>query len=125
MTETDLPRVLCVDDEPNVLAAMERNLFGEFDVTVALYHDQGLAPRAPADVTRGKEPRYFQEAAVREVLLRAMRGQRAANERRVSWGFEPEAPSRAWGAKEQAGNHVRISFGYAGDRQGFQRRQGT
>lgn len=42
MTETALPRVLCVDDEPNVLAAMERNLFGEFDVVVALSGDAGL-----------------------------------------------------------------------------------
>ena len=30
MTDTALARVLCVDDEPNVLAAIERNLFGEF-----------------------------------------------------------------------------------------------
>lgn len=31
---------------------------------------------APPEVTRGKEPRYFQEAAIKEVLLRIMRGQR-------------------------------------------------
>lgn len=43
MTDTALPRVLCVDDEPNVLAAMERNLFGEFDVMVALSGEAGLA----------------------------------------------------------------------------------
>jgi CheY-like chemotaxis protein len=42
MTETALPRVLCVDDEPNVLAAMERNLFGEFDVVVANSGEAGL-----------------------------------------------------------------------------------
>ncbi|WP_038905219.1 response regulator [Dickeya zeae] len=42
MTETALPRVLCVDDEPNVLAAMERNLFGEFDVVVAPSGEAGL-----------------------------------------------------------------------------------
>ena len=30
-----LPRVLCVDDEPNLLAGLERTLFGEFDVTTA------------------------------------------------------------------------------------------
>ncbi|ADM98373.1 response regulator [Dickeya dadantii] len=42
MTETALPRVLCVDDEPNVLAAMERNLFGEFDVVVAHSGEAGL-----------------------------------------------------------------------------------
>ncbi|MEA9389880.1 response regulator [Acerihabitans sp. TG2] len=42
MTETALPRVLCVDDEPNVLAAMERNLFDEFDVVVALSGEAGL-----------------------------------------------------------------------------------
>jgi CheY-like chemotaxis protein len=42
MTETALPRVLCVDDEPNVLAAMERNLFGDFDVVVAPSGEAGL-----------------------------------------------------------------------------------
>lgn len=31
---------------------------------------------APPEVTRGKAPRYFQEAAIKEVLLRVMRGQR-------------------------------------------------
>ncbi|MGE4259504.1 response regulator [Shewanella sp.] len=41
MSET-LPRVLCVDDEPNVLAAMERNLFDEFDVEVANSGEAGL-----------------------------------------------------------------------------------
>ncbi|MEM7118167.1 MAG: DEAD/DEAH box helicase family protein [Chloroflexota bacterium] len=34
-----------------------------------------LHPYAPPDVTRGKEPRYFQEVAIKEVLLRIMRGQ--------------------------------------------------
>lgn len=34
-----------------------------------------LHPYAPTDVTRGREPRYFQEAAIKEVLLRVMRGQ--------------------------------------------------
>ncbi len=42
MTDTALPRVLCVDDEPNVLAAMERTLFGEFDVVVAPSGQAGL-----------------------------------------------------------------------------------
>ena len=31
---------------------------------------------APPEITRGKAPRYFQEAAIKEVLLRVMRGQR-------------------------------------------------
>jgi type I restriction enzyme, R subunit len=35
-----------------------------------------LHPYAPPEITRGKTPRYFQEAAVKEVLLRIMRGQR-------------------------------------------------
>ncbi len=35
-----------------------------------------LHPYAPPDVTRGKTPRYFQEAAIREVIVRAMRGQK-------------------------------------------------
>ena len=42
MTDTALARVLCVDDEPNVLAAIERNLFGEFEVVVAKSGEAGL-----------------------------------------------------------------------------------
>ncbi len=42
MSDEGLPRVLCVDDEPNVLAAMERNLFGAFEVVVANGGDAGL-----------------------------------------------------------------------------------
>lgn len=34
-----------------------------------------LHPYAPPEVTRGKAPRYFQEVAIKEVLLRMMRGQ--------------------------------------------------
>jgi response regulator RpfG family c-di-GMP phosphodiesterase len=50
MSDTPLPRILCVDDEPNVLAAMERNLFGEFDVVVANGGEAGL------DAVRWGEP---------------------------------------------------------------------
>ncbi len=39
-------------------------------------HNPLLHPFAPAEVTRGKEPHYFQEAAIREALLRIMRGQK-------------------------------------------------
>lgn len=35
-----------------------------------------LHPYAPPEVTRGSTPRYFQEAAIRETIVRAMRGQR-------------------------------------------------
>ena len=35
-----------------------------------------LHPYAPPEVTRGKTPRYFQERAIKEVLLRMMRGQK-------------------------------------------------
>jgi DNA-binding NtrC family response regulator len=31
-----LPKVLCVDDEPNILRAVSRGLHGRFDVTTAL-----------------------------------------------------------------------------------------
>src|SRR5690606_18712073 len=34
MTEL-MPRILCVDDEPNVLAGLERTLFDDYDVTTA------------------------------------------------------------------------------------------
>lgn len=40
--EEILPRVLCVDDEPNLLAAMERSLFGKFDLVVANGGEAGL-----------------------------------------------------------------------------------
>lgn len=43
MSEPELPRVLCVDDEPNLLAALERNLFGQFDVVTADGGEAGLA----------------------------------------------------------------------------------
>ncbi|SCC09392.1 response regulator [Kosakonia oryziphila] len=42
MTDTSLPRVLCVDDEPNVLAAIARNLFDVFDVVTAHSGEAGL-----------------------------------------------------------------------------------
>ncbi|WP_303774220.1 EcoAI/FtnUII family type I restriction enzme subunit R [Anaerolinea thermophila] len=35
-----------------------------------------LHPYAPPSLTHGSEPRYFQEAAIRETLVRIMRGQR-------------------------------------------------
>jgi ActR/RegA family two-component response regulator len=38
-----LPRLLCVDDEPKLLAAMQRALFGKFDVAVADGGAAGLA----------------------------------------------------------------------------------
>lgn len=50
MTDTSLPRVLCVDDEPNVLAAIERNLFDIFEVVTAPSGDAGL------DAIRSGEP---------------------------------------------------------------------
>lgn len=43
MSESDLPRILCVDDEPNLLAALERNLFDQFEVVTANGGDAGLA----------------------------------------------------------------------------------
>ncbi|MEJ1098206.1 MULTISPECIES: HD domain-containing phosphohydrolase [unclassified Pseudoxanthomonas] len=53
MSEPDLPRILCVDDEPNLLAALERNLFDQFDVVTANGGEAGLAAMtegAPFDV---------------------------------------------------------------------------
>lgn len=50
MTDTSLPRVLCVDDEPNVLAAITRNLFDVFDVVTAHSGEAGL------DAIRSGEP---------------------------------------------------------------------
>ncbi|MBN2005590.1 MAG: DEAD/DEAH box helicase family protein [Anaerolineae bacterium] len=45
-------------------------------LAAARRRDPLLHPYAPASLTRGKTPRYFQEAAIRETLVRAMRGQR-------------------------------------------------
>lgn len=42
MSDAPLARILCVDDEPNVLAAMERSLYGKYDVTVAASGAAGL-----------------------------------------------------------------------------------
>ncbi len=39
---SDPPRVLCVDDEPNVLEGLERTLFEHFDVTTATSGAEGL-----------------------------------------------------------------------------------
>ena len=38
----DPPRILCVDDEPNVLEGLERTLFEHFDVTTATSGAEGL-----------------------------------------------------------------------------------
>jgi len=35
MNEEALPRVLCVDDEPKLLSALERNLYADFEMTTA------------------------------------------------------------------------------------------
>ena len=37
-----LPRVLCVDDEPNILSALRRSLYGEFEVLTAGGGEAGL-----------------------------------------------------------------------------------
>ncbi|MCL4266667.1 MAG: DEAD/DEAH box helicase family protein [Anaerolineae bacterium] len=68
-------------DEPPHRADFERRM-GELR---PIYHAKDAATRrrnpllyayAPPEVTRGKTPHYFQEAAIKEVLLRVMRGQR-------------------------------------------------
>ena len=46
------------------------------DLAAARRHNPLLHPYAAIDTTRGKEPRYFQEAAIKEALLRMMRGQK-------------------------------------------------
>ncbi len=64
LTTTDLKRIdeLRPIYKPDLSAARRRNPL--------------LHPYAPTTITRGKEPRYFQEAAIKEALLRMMRGQR-------------------------------------------------
>lgn len=46
------------------------------DAALARRRNPLLHPYAPLDATRGKEPRYFQEVAIKEALLRMMRGQK-------------------------------------------------
>ncbi len=41
-TTADLPRLLCVDDEPNVLDALQRTLMDDYDVTTAASGAAGL-----------------------------------------------------------------------------------
>ncbi|MEJ2631364.1 MAG: response regulator [Acidihalobacter sp.] len=43
MNENDLPRILCVDDEPKLLSGLERALFDRFDVSTAPSGEIGLA----------------------------------------------------------------------------------
>jgi DNA-binding NtrC family response regulator len=43
-------RVLCVDDEPNILAALTRTLADDFDVDAAASAEEGLAALAQPDV---------------------------------------------------------------------------
>lgn len=42
MSESGLPRVLCVDDEPNILRALTRSLHGRFEVDTAVGGHAGL-----------------------------------------------------------------------------------
>ncbi len=46
----DLPRILCVDDEPNVLSGLERTLFDDYDVTTATSGAEAL------DIIAEEEP---------------------------------------------------------------------
>jgi CheY-like chemotaxis protein len=43
MTAGSPPRILCVDDDPVVLAALRRQLRGRYDVVLAVGADEGLA----------------------------------------------------------------------------------
>ncbi len=45
-------------------------------VAAARHRNPLLHPYAPPELTRGKIPHYFQEAAIREAILRVMRGQK-------------------------------------------------
>jgi type I restriction enzyme R subunit len=45
-------------------------------VAAARQRNPLLHPYAPSSLMRGSEPRYFQEAAIRETLVRVMRGQK-------------------------------------------------
>lgn len=45
------------------------------EIAAARRRNPVLHPYAPTDVTRGKTPRYFQEVAIREVLMRIIRNQ--------------------------------------------------
>lgn len=67
-------------DEPPTIRDFQKRL-GELrpiyiaSDSVARRRNPLLYPYSPTDATRGREPRYFQETAIKEVLLRVMRGQ--------------------------------------------------
>ena len=48
MSADGLPRVLCVDDEPNILRALTRSLHGRFEVETAVGGHAGLEALAGA-----------------------------------------------------------------------------
>lgn len=65
-------------DDPASLKKRVGELRPVYDAAVAAARRRNplLHPYAPPERTRGKVPRYFQEAAIREVIIRAMRGQK-------------------------------------------------
>lgn len=77
-----------------------------------------LHPYAPPEVTRGKAPHYYQEAAVREVLLRILRGQRrilltmATGTGKTHTAFQLvwKLLKSGWLAQQQSGRQGRALF---------------
>jgi len=50
MAKIDLPRILCVDDEPNMLSALRRQMRTKFNITTASSPQDGL------DILKNKGP---------------------------------------------------------------------
>lgn len=69
-------------DDPERVSGRTETRLGElrpvYNATVAAARRRNplLHPYAPPELTRGSTPRYFQEAAIRAAIVRAMRGQK-------------------------------------------------
>lgn len=63
-------------NEANLKQLKELRPIYKPDLAEARRRNPLLHPYAAIDATRGKAPRYFQEAAIKEALLRIMRGQK-------------------------------------------------
>ncbi|MEP0805676.1 MAG: DEAD/DEAH box helicase family protein [Chloroflexota bacterium] len=64
--------------DPNQVAQRIGELRQVYDAALAAARRRNplLHPYAPPELTRGSVPRYFQEAAIRETIVRVMRGQK-------------------------------------------------
>jgi len=88
------------------------------DATATRRRNPLLHPYASPEVTRGKAPHYYQEAAVREVLLRVLRGQRrilltmatGTGKTHTAFQLAWKLLKSGWLAHRQSGRQGRVLF---------------